>query len=200
MRKVSYKCESHMQRIGLIAGEGEFPLLFAEEAKKRGVEVITVGILNHTSAQIQSYSDKIQWISLGELTKLIQFFKTEKIEQAVMAGRVPKPDFIQGSISMDSQLQEILSKTGDHRDTTLLKALIAELENHGIHLVDSSLFVQSYLAGKGVLGKHAPRDSDWQEIELGQSAARKLGELDIGRRAKESQGETDQVYAALRIH
>lgn len=169
-----------MKRIGLIAGEGEFPLLFAQTAKSRGMEIITAGIKNHTAAEIESYSDKIQWISLGELDKLIQFFKRETVHEAIMAGRVPKPDFVQGTIPLDQRLQEIVSKTLDHRDTALLTALIREMELSGIRLLDSSLFLQSYLAKEGILGKHAPSSGQWEDIECGRRAALRLGELDIG--------------------
>ena len=169
-----------MQRIGLIAGEGEFPLLFAQEAKNRGIEVITVAVENHTSAEMNHYSDKIEWISLGALGALIRFFKQEKVQSAVMAGRVPKPDFIQGAIAADERLLAVLAKTPDHRDTTLLNVLISELEKSGIRLLDSSLFLQSHLAKEGVLGKWSPSPDHCKEIELGKEAAKKLGELDIG--------------------
>lgn len=169
-----------MKRIGLIAGEGEFPLLFAQEARSRGVEVFTVAVKDHTSAEMNHYSDKIEWISLGNLESLIHFFREEKIQEAIMAGRVPKPDFIQGAIDADEQLLAVLAKTPDHRDTTLLNALISELEKSGIRLLDSSLFLQSHLAREGVLGKQRPSSAHWKDVELGKEAAKKLGELDIG--------------------
>ena len=169
-----------IKKIGLIAGEGEFPLLFAQEARSRGVEVVTVAVKNHTSAEIGRYSDKIEWISLGGLGALVQFFKQEKVQEAIMAGRVPKPDFIQGAVDADEQLLAVLAKTPDHRDTTLLNALISELERSGIRLLDSSLFLQSHLAREGVLGKQNPSSDHWKDIELGKEAAKKLGDLDIG--------------------
>ncbi len=168
------------KKIGLIAGEGEFPLLFAQEARHRGVEVVTVAVKNHTSAEMNHYSDKIEWISLGGLKSLIQFFRQEKIQEAVMAGRVPKPDFIQGTVAADERLLAVLAKTPDHRDTTLINALISELERSGIRLLDSSLFLQSHLAKEGVLGKQIPSPLHREDIDLGKEAAKKLGELDIG--------------------
>ena len=169
-----------MQKIGLIAGEGEFPLLLAEEAKNRGVKVITAGILNHTSIEIERYSDKVEWISLGALEALIQFFKEEGVESAIMAGRVPKPAFVQGMVPLDDRSRMILAKTSDHRDTTLLKGLIGELENHGIRFLDSSSFLEPYLAKEGVLGKYVPSPHHWRDIELGKKGALQLGGLDIG--------------------
>lgn len=177
-----------MKRIGLIAGEGEFPLLFAQAAKSRGMEVITAGIKNHTAAEIENYSDKTEWIALGELNKLIQFFRQESVQEAVMAGRVPKPDFVQGMIPLDQRLQEMVSKTQDHRDTTLLTALIGEMAQSGIRLLDSSLFLQPYLAREGVLGKSAPSPSQWKDIECGRQAALRLGDLDIGQTAAVKKG------------
>ena len=169
-----------MRKIGIIAGEGEFPLLFAQEARHRGIEVVTVAVENHTLAEINQYSDSIEWISLGKLGALVQFFKQQQVQEAVMAGRVPKPDLIQGTIDADAQFLAVLAKTPDQRDTTLLNALISELEKSGIRLLDSSLFLQSHLAREGVLGKQRPSSAHWKDIELGKEAAKKLGELDIG--------------------
>lgn len=169
-----------MAKIGLIAGRGRFPLLFAQSAKDRDLEVIAVGIRGETLPELEAQVAKMQWIALGEMEPLIRYFQSQGVKQAVMAGGVPKTEWVQNRVTLDPRLSKVIREAPDHGDQALLQAVAAELFRQGIQLLDSALFLEPFLAKEGVLGRHSPTASGWEDIRFAQGVARRLGELDIG--------------------
>ncbi len=170
------------KRIGLIAGSGRFPILFTQSAKAQNQEltIIAVGIEGQTLPELKQQVDKMEWISLGQMESLIRYFQKEGVTKAVMAGGVPKSQWLKNQITLDEKLQKIIQATPDHRDQALLKAVADELARHGIQLLDSTLFLDSFLAKEGVLGRHSLTQAQREDVRLGKEVARVLSGLDIG--------------------
>lgn len=168
-----------MKRIGLIAGNGSFPLIFASEAKKRGVEVVAVALEEETSPEINNLVDKINWINVGQLKKLVEIFKKENITQAVMAGQV-RQELIFKNLNLDNAAVNLLAKIADKRGDSILKGVSRYLKTQGIELIDSFTFLEDLLAKKGLLSKTAPNKSQEEDIEFGKKIAKTLADLEIG--------------------
>lgn len=168
-----------MERIGLIAGNGKLPLLFAQEAKKRGVEVIAVAVREETEKNLENLVDKIFWVRVGELKKLIDTFKNENIKKAVMIGQI-KHGHIFRNLFMDHEMMKLLFTVKDRKTDSLLSAVCNRLKDFGIELIDSSTYLMDLMPEEGVLTKRKPTDEEWQDIEFGKGVAGGIAGLDIG--------------------
>jgi DUF1009 family protein len=166
-------------KIGLIAGNGLFPILLAQAAKEQGCQVIAVAIKEETSPDLAQQVERIQWISLGELKKLFKFFQEEQIDQAVMAGQI-KPAALFGKIAFDDEFLSLLKEAKDRKADSLLKAVAERLGTIGVKLLDSTIFLKRYLAQKGQLTKSNPTQSEWEDIAFGFETAKQIAGLDIG--------------------
>jgi DUF1009 family protein len=169
-----------MTRLGLIAGNGKFPFLVLEAARAQGYEVIVAAIREEASAEISSHgAASVHWISLGELSKLIDTFKTEGVTRAVMAGQV-KHKQIFSAIKPDWRLAKLLLSLGTRNTDSLLGAVAKVLADEGIILENSTALLEPLLAKKGVLTKRAPTEQERKNIEYGRAVGRRLAEYDIG--------------------
>lgn len=169
-----------MNKIGLLAGNGKFPILFAQAAKNKGYSVVCVAIEGEADRSIDGYMDKLYWIRLGELSKLLTAFKQEGINKAVMAGQIKKVNMFDKSIQLDEQARHLLASLKDGRDTSLLSSLINILQSQGIEIVNSTTFLDEFLPQAGVLTKRVPTDTEKQDIEFGFPIAKEIAGLDIG--------------------
>jgi DUF1009 family protein len=168
------------QKLGLIAGNGSFPLLLLEAARAQGAEVVVAAIKEETSPQIeQRGAAAVHWLSLGELGKLIDTFKREGIQTAVMAGQV-KHKQIFSSIRPDWRLAKVLFSLGTRNTDSLIGAVAKILEDEGIHLISSTSFLEPLLAKPGVLSQRKPTEAEMRNIEYGRAVARHLAQYDIG--------------------
>jgi len=167
------------ERIGLIAGSGRFPVLFAETALRRGVEVIAVAHLGETDPALERVVSAITWIHPGELDAMIRALQTAGIRQAVMVGGIAKPRLFR-ELRPDARAIRLLSRLGKLRDDLVLRALAAELETEGIAVVESTLYLQEIVPLAGVLGSRPPTEEEWSEIRFGFRAAKVIGQFDIG--------------------
>ncbi len=168
-----------MRKIGLIAGNGKFPLLFARAAKKDGVSILAVAVKEEADHQIEEIADKTYWVSVGELSKLIRIMQSEGISEAVMAGQI-KHKLLFSDIRLDPELIRLLFSLKDRKTDTILGAIARRLKDFGIELIDSSTFLKDYLAPKGILTKKAPDKKQLSDIEFGHSVAKVIAGLDIG--------------------
>lgn len=167
------------RKIGLISGSGKFPLMFAEAARREGFEVIAVAHEGETSPDLETSVDKIFWVKLGQLGKLIDILKRENVTEAVMAGGINKKN-IYGRIRPDMKALSVWSKLKSRLDDGILRAVASILEDEGIVIRESTLFLQSLMAPKGVLTKRKPRGTEEKDIEFGWKVAKEIGRLDIG--------------------
>ncbi len=166
-------------RYGLIAGSGQFPLLVLEAARSRGIEMVVAAIREEASPELATRAARCHWLSLGELSRLLQIFKEEGVNRAVMAGQV-KHTRIFSSIRPDAKLLKLLWSLREKNTNSLIGGVAKVLEEEGIYLEDSTLFLQPLLAGEGVLTRRAPTEEERQNLAYGKKIARALAEWDIG--------------------
>ena len=168
-----------MRRVGLIAGNGRFPLIFAHTARAEGVVVVAVAHEGETLPALAGVVDHVTWIKVGELGRMIQTFQDAGIDRAVMAGGIRKAALLE-HFAPDDRGMQFLARLGSLGDDTLLRGLAGELEEEGIHIVDSTLFLSSLLSPVGALTKQAPDDAQWTDIRHGFAVAKAIGRWDIG--------------------
>src|SRR5205085_6772944 len=168
------------ERIGLIAGNGRFPFLVLDAARAQGLDVVVAAIKEEAFPDIESHgAAAIHWLSLGELSKLIDTFKREGVHRAIMAGQV-KHKQIFSSIRPDWKLAELLLSLRSRNTDALLGAVAKVLADEGIVLENSTSLLEPLLAKTGVLTKRAPSPQESKNIDYGRTVARGLGEYDIG--------------------
>lgn len=168
------------ERIGLIAGNGTFPLLVLDAARAQGFEVIVAAIKEEAFPEIEKHgATAVHWLSLGELSKLIETFQREGVRRAIMAGQV-KHKQIFSSIRPDWKLAKLLLSLGTRNTDSLLGAIAKTLAEEGITLENSTSFLEPLLAPAGVLTKRAPTTQERKNIEYGRAVARHLAQYDIG--------------------
>lgn len=167
-------------KLGLIAGNGSFPLLLLDAARAQGAEVVVAAIKEETSPLIEGRgAASVHWMSLGELSKLIDTFKREGVETAIMAGQV-KHKQIFSSIRPDWKLAKVLFSLGTRNTDSLIGAVAKVLEEEGIHLISSTSYLEPLLAKAGVLTRRAPNEVESRNVEYGRKVARHLAQYDIG--------------------
>jgi UDP-2,3-diacylglucosamine hydrolase len=169
-----------MTRLGLIAGNGRFPFLVLEAARAQGFEVVVAAIKEEASPAIGANgAASVHWLSLGELSKLIDTFKAAGVSRAVMAGQV-KHKQIFSAIKPDWRLAKLLLSLGTRNTDSLLGAVAKILADEGIVLESSTAMLEPLLAKVGVLTKRAPNEEERKNIEYGRAVGRRLAEYDIG--------------------
>ena len=166
-------------KLGLIAGNGSFPFLVLNAARARGFDVVVAAIKEEASPEIETKGAAVHWLSLGELSKLIDTFKAEGVTRAVMAGQV-KHKQIFSSIKPDWRLAKLLLSLGTRNTDSLLGAVAKVLADEGIMLENSTALLEPLLAKAGVLTKRPPTEQERKNIEYGRTVARHLGQYDVG--------------------
>ncbi len=170
--------------LGLIAGNGRFPFLLLDAARAQGFSVVVAAIREETDPEInhRAASDEritVNWLSLGELSRLIEVFQKEGVTKAVMAGQV-KHKQIFSSIRPDWRLAKLLLNLRTRSTDALLGAIAKVLADEGIELISSTSFLEPLLAEEGALTSRAPDEDETRNIEYGLGVARALAAFDIG--------------------
>ena len=168
-----------MEGIGLIAGDGNFPIILSNGLRKKGKKVIAVGLENITSPALENSVESLHWIKVGQLGRLIKIFKKEGINRVVMAGKVSKT-FMFKDIRPDLRAISLYLKLKDRKDDTLLLGIVSELEKEGMKVEEPTRYVPHLLAEKGVITKRKPKKKELKDIEFGWPIAKEMGRLDIG--------------------
>ena len=169
-----------MERIGLIAGNGKFPFLVLEAARAQGYDVVVAAIKEETFPEIESHgAASVHWLSLGELSKLIETFQNAGVRRAIMAGQV-KHKQIFSSIRPDWRLAKLLLSLTTRNTDSLLGAVAKVLGDEGITLEKSSWLLEPLLVKAGVLTKRPPSEDERKNTEYGRGVARNLAQHDIG--------------------
>jgi DUF1009 family protein len=164
---------------GLIAGNGRFPFLVLEGARSQGIDMAVIAIKEEASVELAQNAKRLHWVSLGELSKAIDLLHQEGVTQAVMAGQV-KHNKIFSSIRPDWKLAKLLFSLPRKNTDALIGGVARVLQDEGIHLVDSTLFLKPLLPEPGVLTRRAPDERESADIAYGHAIARKIAAMDIG--------------------
>jgi DUF1009 family protein len=164
---------------GLIAGNGRFPFLVLEGARSQGIEMAVIALKEETSPELEKIAKRLHWVSLGELSKMIELLKQEGVTQAVMAGQV-KHNKIFSAIRPDWKLAKLLVSLSRKNTDSLIGAVARVLEEEGIQLVDSTLFLKPLVADAGVLTRRAPNEHEAEDIAYGLAVARQIAGMDVG--------------------
>jgi UDP-2,3-diacylglucosamine hydrolase len=176
------RCNRHsyeMNKIGLIAGNGFFPIEFAKAAKNKGVSVIAVAHEGETLPELADVVDAIFWIKVGQLGKIIKIFKEQQVSDVLMAGGIKKTRLFNGAMP-DMRGLALLARMIHKKDDSLLRAVAEELESEGITVRASTLYLDNLLPQPGVLTRRKPSKDELRDIEFGWHMAKEIGSLDIG--------------------
>src|SRR5213078_686289 len=166
-------------KYGLIAGNGKFPFMVVEGARRAGVSLSVAAILEETDPEIERVAERVQWIGIGQLGKMTRFFKNEGVERAVMAGQVKHVQIFSRAIP-DARMLKMLLKLPRRNTDALIGAVSNELSSEGIELIDSTFFLKDYLPAAGTLTRRAPDDREREDIDYGLEIAREIARLDLG--------------------
>jgi len=168
------------EKLGLIAGNGKFPLLVLDAARARGEQVVVAALKEETFPEVEQHgAAAVHWMSLGELSKLIDTFKREGVTRALMAGQV-KHKQIFSSIRPDWRMAKLLFSLRARNTDALIGAVARVLADEGITLVDSTAYLEPLLARAGVLTRREPTQEEQRDIGYGRQVARHLAQYDIG--------------------
>jgi len=171
-------------KLGLIAGNGRFPFLLLDAARAHGLSVVVAAIHEETDPEINERAAldslvRVHWMSLGELSRLIETFRAEGVTRAVMAGQV-KHKQIFSSIRPDWRLAKLLLSLRTRNTDMLLGAVAKVLGDEGIELISSTAYLEPLLAKPGVITSRSPTEQETANIEYGLTVARGIASFDLG--------------------
>ena len=167
------------ERLGLIAGNGRFPIIFADNARKLGYHVSAVAHEGETDPELANHVDRIHWIKIGQLNKLIHAFKDDLVHQAVMLGGIKKTHVFT-TVRPDFRALALAARLALWKDDDILREIAKELEKEGITICESTFGLEGILAPEGTLTTRKPSEKEWEDIRYGWDVAYDIGRLDIG--------------------
>jgi len=167
------------ERIGLIAGNGRFPIIFADNARRLGYHVSAVAHEGETEPELAGHVDRIHWIKIGQLNKLIKAFKEDNVHQTVMLGGIKKTHIFT-TLRPDFRTLALAARVALWKDDDILRELANELEREGIAICESTFGLEGILVEEGTLTARAPSEKEWEDIRYGWEVAHEIGRLDIG--------------------
>jgi len=166
-------------RYGLIAGNGRFPFMVVAGARRAGVALSVAAIREETDPSIEDEVERLTWVGIGQLGKMINFFKGEGVEKAIMAGQVKHVQIFSRAVP-DARMLRMLLRLPRRNTNSLIGAVAAELASEGIDLIDSTYFLQDYLPRPGSLTNRKPNAAERADVEYGLEIAREMSRLDLG--------------------
>jgi len=182
------------EALGIIAGNGVYPRLLALSARKQGVKrIFSVAFRRETDRSIETVSDEVRWIYLGQLGAMLDALSAGDVKVAVMAGQITPTHLF--NIRMDGRMLELLKSLKARNAETIFGAVAKELASIGVDLIPASTFMEDYMPGPGLLTTRPPTESESRDIELGLSVAKATSGLDIGQTVVVKQGTILAVEA-----
>lgn len=166
-------------KLGLIAGNGRFPFLVLEGAKRAGASVSVAAIREETDPEIERIAEKLIWVGIGQLGKMLKFFKAEGVDRAIMAGQVKHVQIFSRAIP-DVRMLKMLLRLPRRNTVALIGAVAHELASEGIELIDSTYFLKDQLPPPGNLSQRKPDERERGDIEYGLEIAKEIARLDLG--------------------
>lgn len=169
------------QAIGIIAGEGYFPILLAKELKnKTDFLVVCVAIEDKTLKDITNFADKVEWITLWEFKKLIDIFINNRVDKVMLAGKITREDFLFAKDASFCELSRLFTTSPDMKINTILGQVEGVFKNYGITLVDPTGYLSDYLPSEGILTSHKPDVEEQEDVKTGTKIAGIIADMDIG--------------------
>jgi DUF1009 family protein len=181
-----------VDKLGLIAGNGTFPQLVAQAARRHQIAIIAVAHQNETDRALEPLCDRIVWIRVGELQRMIETFKRAGVTRAAMAGGISRAR-LQDSFAPDQRALAMLARIGKFSDDAVLRGVAAELEADGIEVIDPVYLLEGALADPGTMAGPPPTVAQLNDLELAFAVTRSLGPYDIG----QAVAVRDGVVAAI---
>src|SRR5918992_126144 len=166
-------------KFGLIAGNGKFPFMVVEGARRQGARMVVAAIREETDPEIEQLAERVEWVGIGQLGRMIRFFKNEGVEKAIMAGQVKHVQIFSRAVP-DARMLKVLLKLPRRNTDALIGGVADELASEGIELIDSTHFLQDHLPAEGVLTRRAPDERERGDIDYGLEVAREIARLDLG--------------------
>jgi hypothetical protein len=166
-------------RYAIIAGNGHFPFLVLEAARDQGIKPLVVAIQEEASPELASAAETVHWVSLGELARLLELLRAERVKKVVLAGQVKHAQLF-SAIRPDGLVRYMLRSLQRKNTDALIGAFVHMLEKRGIQVVDSTLFLKPLLPEVGPLTHRAPDPDEAADIAYGRGVAKKIAALDIG--------------------
>lgn len=167
------------ERIGLIAGNGRFPIIFAENARRMGYAVSAVAHIGETAPELERHVERIHWIKIGQFNKLIKALKQDGVREAVMLGGIKKTHVFT-TVMPDLRALALASRLTRWKDDAILREIAAELEREGITIRESTFGLSGILVEAGPLTSREPSRKEWEDIRYGWEVGLEIGRLDIG--------------------
>jgi UDP-2,3-diacylglucosamine hydrolase len=165
--------------IGLIAGSGGFPALFADAARRAGHRVVAAAHVNQTERSLERHVDAITWVKLGQVGAIVEALQAGGATQSVLLGAITKKRFFVDALP-DAVGLELLARAAIRSDDNMLRLIASLLEERGMPVMDPTPFLAEALAREGVLGRHQPTEAEWADARYGLELARAIGRLDLG--------------------
>jgi len=167
------------RRIGIIAGSGMLPFLILEKAQKQGLTCVVVGLREEADPGLEDKAEQFDWVEGGDISKLISFFKKNRIHEVLMAGKVEQRRIYEKE-KFDQSLLPLLHRIKDKAPTSMMNVIIDFLNQEGIQVIDPSPFLSSYFCQEGVMTETRPSPEVEEDIDLGLGMAKKIADLDLG--------------------
>ena len=168
-----------MERIGLIAGSGQFPGIFSKAAGERGLKVYAVAHVGETDPRLETLVEAIRWVKIGQLKQLIAFFKENGVRDAVLAGAITKTRMF-SEVMPDLRTLKVLATMDHTQDDGLLRAFAGEMEKEGITIRPSTFLLPELLAKRGCWTRRKPTKTEMADVRFGWRIVKEVGRLDIG--------------------
>ncbi len=166
--------------LGLIAGNGQFPIMFALKAKEQGYRVVAAGVKGDTSFFFKFFVDQFQVFRTGDLKSLFEYLKNQGVKEVVMAGQVNPDNLFDKNIVLDEEFQQLFDAMQDRKADTIFGAIADRLKVYGMDLIDSTFLLKESLAPKGTLTRRGPSEGELDDISFGRQIAKAMGGIDVG--------------------
>lgn len=180
--------------IGLVAGNGTFPIQIARQAKEKNLDVVAVAHIGETPGELEKLVAQCTWIKVGELGKLIETFISAGVREVVFAGGISRVRLF-GGVKLDLRAIALISRIGSVKDDAILRGVAAELERSGLRVVSTSAILASTVLGPGYLTNRRLTEAEAEDARIGWQAARAVGAVDIGQTVVVNQGVVVAVEA-----
>ncbi|MEW5894290.1 MAG: UDP-2,3-diacylglucosamine diphosphatase LpxI [Candidatus Omnitrophota bacterium] len=168
------------EKIGLIAGNGKFPILFARAARKQGLDVIAAAVRGDTSLLLRPFVDRMRWFKVSQLKDGFSYFKEQGVKHVLMAGQISQRNLFDPVVQQDPELKEFFLALQDRKADTIFGAVAGLLKKNGLEVLDSTFLLKTFLASQGTLTKRGPTEKELTDIEFGRTIAKAMGGLDVG--------------------